>query len=71
MKPTIGTVLDLNVSSDFTYASTWAPYFVANAPELCHTDLCSHSADVGFSLLVGNEGDEKAYTGRVSEPNRH
>ena len=59
------------MSSDFTHASNWTPYFLADATELSHTELFSHSIDIGFSLLVDNEGNEEAYTGRVPEPNRH
>ena len=59
------------MSFDFTHASNWTPYFLASATELSHTELFSHSIDIGFSLLADNEGNEEAYKGWVLEPNRH
>ncbi len=59
------------MSPDFTDAGTRTPNFLANAPELRHTELYRHRAGIGSALLADNKVDEKAHTGWFPESDWH
>ena len=49
-----------NVSCTFTNAGDWAPCFLANATELCHTILYGNRADIWFIISGHSKVNEAA-----------